>query len=106
MSSEVTSLVNTRAPKTRRAVIAILGPAKTSFPGLVCHSAGLVVEGCQFTALFTTHALLGFASRSPTAMSSKVPLPAFVVPEIRIIIKNNIVIVNIIIVRLGTERVG
>ena len=51
-SSEVTSLVNTQTPKTRRAVIAILAPAKTSFPGLVCHSVGLVVQGCQFTALF------------------------------------------------------
>ena len=62
-SSEVTSLVNTQTPKkTRRAVIAILAPAKTSFPGLVCHSVGLVVQGCQFTALFTKHALLGFAS--------------------------------------------
>ena len=61
-SSEVASLVNTQTPKTRRAVIAILAPAKTSFPGLVCHSVGLVVQGCQFTALFTKHALLGFAS--------------------------------------------
>ena len=79
------SLVNTRTPKTRRAAIAILAPAKPAFPVWFAILSGLWYKGVDFppSSPYTLFLLLPAIERSPTVMTSVVPLPALTVaPEI------------------------